>query len=353
MGGAERQICDLADGLSSRGYHVIITYILKPAIVSPRCNQVEVVWLGGGRTLRSMIKALMSLTKIIKTVKPDVVHSHMFHANILTRLTQLFSKTQRVVCTAHSNNEGGKLRMFLYRITEPLDHVFTNVSQNAVEDFKKKRATSKNKIIAVHNGIDINYFKFDKNNRDVIREQLSLSNKKVFIAIGRFHEAKDYPNLLRAFQALHLRHSDVHLLIAGDGELRNKLETYITDNSLNDNVTLLGIRNDIPGLLSAADVFVLSSAWEGFGLVVAEAMACERVVVATDCGGVAEVVGREGFLVKPQDSKCLESAMAESISLTVEQLEKMGIASRKRIVDKYSLNAVIDKWLAIYNGTYK
>lgn len=353
MGGAERQVCDLADGLSSRGHDVKVAYLLKPVLNSPYSNNVEVVWLGGASTFFSMFRALTNLIKTIKTFKPDIIHSHMFHANILARLTQAFIKSNRVVCTAHSNNEGGAFRMFLYRITESLAHVFTNVSQGAVDDFKRKKATSKNKMIAVHNGIDINYFKFYKNNRDVIREQLSLNNKKVFIAIGRFHEAKDYPNLLRAFKRLSSRYANAHLLIVGDGKLRNDIEAFIVNNSLNDRVTLLGLRNDIPELLSASDIFVLSSAWEGFGLVVAEAMACERVVVATDCGGVAEVTGGEGFLVKPHDDLELTSALSKAISLSDEKAKLIGLSERKRIIEKYSLNAVIDKWLTIYCGVLK
>ena len=104
-----------------------------------------------------------------------------------------------------------------------------------------------------------------------------------------------------------------------------------------DVVDFLGVRMDIPALMSAADVFVLSSAWEGFGLVVAEAMACERLVVATDCGGVREVVGPYGHLVPPSDSKALCGALEAALNVSEAEYKTIGDCARKRIFDNFSL----------------
>lgn len=137
--------------------------------------------------------------------------------------------------------------------------------------------------------------------------------------------------------------------IAGDGPLKDDLKQRIDELNLTDVIQFLGIRRDIPSLMSAADVFVLSSAWEGFGLVVAEAMATERVVVATDCGGVSEVVGSEGFLVEPSNSVLLMQALAEALSLSNEERTNIGINARKRIVDNYSLSANVEAYLELYS----
>lgn len=348
MGGAECQVCNLADKLASRGYQVKIAYILQPVIVQPKSENIELVWLGGKKSPLSMFKAFINLIELINKYQPDVMHSHMYHANILARLARVFTSLPRLVCTAHSNNEGGKLRMLSYRLTDSLTDIFSNVSKNAVEEFEKKKAVAVNKMIATHNGIDTDTFIFNTVSRSLIRNKYNLEDKKIFIAIGRFHEAKDYPNLLSAFNNLVQKNTAVHLLIVGDGELRFKIEQVLTDKNLTDKVTLLGIRKDVPELLSAADVFVLPSAWEGFGLVVAEAMACERVVVATDCGGVAEVLGQEGFLVPPKNSNALMLAMEKAISLSDEDTKTMGTAARKRILERYSLDSVVDNWLQIY-----
>lgn len=348
MGGAENQVVNLTEALATRGHKVTLAYILEPALVLPRSEQVKVVWLGGTKSPAGMMKAYVNLAKLIKQSKPDVVHSHMFHANILSRLVRLVSKVPRLVCTAHSNNEGGKLRMLAYRMTDRLAHEFTNVSQGAVESFERLKAAPVGRMLATHNGIDTQRFCFNPVARQQLRSELVVQHSKVFIAIGRFHEAKDYPNLLDAFSMFSRNQPDSQLLIVGDGELRPQIEQQIKALGLQTRVILLGIRKDVPELLSAADVFVLSSAWEGFGLVVAEAMAAERVVIATDSGGVAEVLGGNGFLVAPRDSEALAENMRKAIDLSDDASREYGRKSRQYIVEEFGLASVVDRWLEIY-----
>lgn len=349
MGGAEHQVCNLADNLTSRGHSVKIAYLLNPVVVKPKSEKVDLIWLGGNKSLISIFSAFIHLVKLIKKEKPDVIHSHMFHANMLSRLARIFSFTSRLVNTAHNTNEGGKLRMIAYRITDHLADVFTNVSLEAVKAFEKKKVSPIGKMIFVHNGINTDYFQFKVDSRHRIRNEYNLEKETVFIAIGRFHEQKDYPNLLNAFHQLQKNQPQTHLLIVGDGVLRTSIEHMITDKKLTEKITLLGVQENIPDLLSAADIFVLSSAWEGFGLVVAEAMACERTVVATDCGGVNEVVGEAGFLVAPKDSNGLAAALTQALQLNSEERKKLGEMARFRVMQYYGLDAATEKWLSIYS----
>ena len=348
MGGAETQTVSLADQFAARGHNVTIAYILKPAIVLPRSEKVKVFWLEGEKSAFSMAKAYVNLAKIINQFKPDVVHSHMFHANILSRLARLISRVPRLICTAHNTNEGGKLRMLAYRVTHALGDEFTNVSQEAVEAFEHKKAAPVGHMLSTHNGIDTQRLSFNPVARQQLRSELDIQQSKVFIAIGRFHEQKDYPNLLDAFSKFCRGQSSSHLLIVGDGELRPQIEQQIKNLGLQDKVSLLGIRKDVPELLSASDIFVLSSAWEGFGLVVAEAMAAERITIATNCGGVAEVMGGYGFLIPPRDSVALADSMQQSVDLSDAAASESGSKSRQHIIEKFGLDSVVDRWLKIY-----
>ena len=108
------------------------------------------------------------------------------------------------------------------------------------------------------------------------------------------------------------------------------------------------MRTDIAALLKAADAFVLSSRYEGLPLVVGEAMACEKPVVATDCGGVKEFLGGNGFLVPPQNPQALAQAMLQCMQLSEDARLQMGANSRRHIENSYSLQSVADKWLKIY-----
>ncbi|MBJ7582589.1 glycosyltransferase [Aeromonas veronii] len=348
MGGAENQVVNLADKLAERGFIVTIAYMLEPVMVEPKNENVQLVWLGGRKSVLSMLAALKNLVKLIRSNKPDVVHSHMFHANILTRVTRILAPISRLVSTAHNTNEGGNARMLAYRLTNRFSDVFTNVSTDAVLAFEQKKAVSKGKMLAVGNGINVSDFVFTDEARISIRSELGLDGKKVFIAIGRFQEQKDYPNLINALAKVILCSENCHLLIVGDGELRKVLEQQIAELELQKSVTLLGIRKDIPQLLSAADIYVMSSAWEGLPLVIAEAMAVERVMVATDCGGTSQLIRDAGYLVPPRDPDSLAKGMMSALALSAAEATELGQKARLRIVEQFSLDAAVQKWLDIY-----
>ncbi|MQT71897.1 glycosyltransferase, partial [Pseudomonas sp. FSL R10-0071] len=122
------------------------------------------------------------------------------------------------------------------------------------------------------------------------------------------------------------------LWIVGEGSERQKLTDLVIQLNLSNKITFLGVRSDVANIYNAADLYVLSSAWEGFGLVVAEAMASERVVVVTDCGGVKEVVGECGYLVPAQNSLALKNAITNALDISNAEAENMGRLARKRIV---------------------
>ncbi len=348
VGGAENQVVNLADKFAEKGFDVTIAYMLLPVMVEPKNKNVQLVWLGGTKSPFGMFTALNNLVKLIRKSKPDVVHGHMFHANVLARVSRIFAPVPRLVSTAHSKNEGGKARMLVYRLTNQLTDVFTNVSYDAVCAFEENKAVSKGKMLAVGNGIDVSYFKFSPDARMSIRNDLGLAEKKVFIAIGRLHEAKDYPNLIDAFAKVVSCTENCHLLIVGDGELRSFIEEKIAQLNLQKTVTLLGLRKDIAQLLSAADIYVMSSAWEGLPLVIAEAMSVERVMVATDCGGTAQLIGDAGYLVPPRNSSALAQGMCNALALSETAAIGLGQKSRQRVIEHFSLDSAVQKWLNIY-----
>lgn len=348
MGGAQRQVCDLADEYVKMGHQVLLISLNDDILVKPKSTEVEVAALKMSKTIMGFIKAYWQACWLIKQFKPDVVHSHMVHANLFARLLRLCSRMQKLICTAHSSNEGGRARMLAYRLTDSLCDLSTNVSQEAVDIMVKRGAVTVKRIIAMHNGIDTARFVFNEQSRVRMRAELGLTNAPLLLAVGRLTEAKDYPNLLAAFSQLPEPYKDVQLAIIGVGEEQAKLNLMVSELGLTARVHFLGLRHDVHEWMSAADVFVLSSTWEGFGLVVAEAMACERVVVATDCGGVKEVLGECGLLVPPRNSERLAGAMTYALTLNVSDSRQLGIKAKMHIQEKYSLFAIAKEWLELY-----
>jgi glycosyltransferase involved in cell wall biosynthesis len=350
VGGAERQVIDLADRFNYEGHLVKIAYLVGPVKVRPVSKQITVVSLGASKSALGFVRSVLSLTRLIRNFSPDVVHSHMVHANLLARFSRLLVSYPRLICTAHSNYEGGRVRMALYRATNFLCDEFTNVSHAAVSAFEKKKAASVGRMLMINNGVDIEKFRFSCESRFAIRNELRMGNRHLILAVGRLDESKDYPTLLRSFHALASERQDVMLVIAGDGELRNELEELVHSLGLRGRVQFVGVRNDIAALFSAADTFVLSSAWEGFGLVVAEAMACERTVVLTDCGGPPELLGGCGFVVPIKNSVALTCALQQAIELPAAEAKALGISARERIEKHYSLHSAASCWLRIYSN---
>ena len=358
MGGAERQICDLSDELCDLDNDVLIISLTGNSIVKPRNTKVEIAELNMKKTPVGLITALCECRRILKRFNPDVVHSHMIHANIFTRILRIFTKMPILVCTAHNTNEGGKWRVLAYRYTNFLADINTNVSDEAVEAFLNAGAVKSDQMITVGNGFDDKRFSFSEQARVEKRQQLNLSDDTfLYLAVGRLEEQKDYPNMLNAMvvvvkEAINSG-KKIKLGIIGQSYLELQLKQLTKDLGLDDYITFLGLQRDVECWLSAADCFVLSSEYEGFCLVTAEALLTECLVVATDCGGVKEGVGDGGFIVPPKNSAALAQAMINAMSISKQEREVIVKKGRDRIIQFYSIRAIANKWLEIYQGHYK
>lgn len=339
LGGAEKVVADLADQMVLRGHEVKIAYLTGEISVKPQSTAVELIYLGL-ESGKDFIVASRKYRQLIKQYQPDIVHAHMVHANIFARLNRIGCKIPKLICTAHNSNEGGKIRMLAYQYTDFLSDFNSNVSQEAVEAFIEKGAFTANNSVAIYNGIDLSRFKYQAERED--NETISL------LAIGRLNEQKDYPNLLNALVEVCKIFPNIHLNIAGEGELRSEIEALIEQLQLNHHVTLLGRRDDVPALMQQADFFILSSKYEGFGLVVAEAMACGTFVIATDCGGVREVMGTTGLLVSPQNSQILADAIINVIELSETEKLENNQHALQYVQQNFDLNKIIDQWENIY-----
>lgn len=350
QGGAERVVCDLADAMCKKGNEVQIVYLTGEILTLPISKKIKIIKIGLN-SIASLPKSYLKLRRVIRNFRPDVVHTHMVHANILTRLVRTTTSMNKLICTAHNSNEGGRVLMLLYRLTHSLADTTTNVSKEATLAFEHMGAVPNNGMITVYNGISLKKFHYIPEARAKLEKELGFTeNHRVILAVGRFSEQKDYPNLLYAVSILKQTvNYSFKLIVSGDGELRKPIEDLIDKLGLQDDVVLLGRRNDIPELMSAADLFVLSSKYEGFGLVVAEAMACECLVVATDCGGVAEVLNNRDFLVEPSDSIALSNKIKYALSIRTS-IKKTIIQKNKRYVqDNFSLDNIANEWVDLYN----
>jgi glycosyltransferase involved in cell wall biosynthesis len=347
LGGAEKQLCLLADKLSEHNYKIIIVALSGEVVVTPKNSAIEIINLTMNKNAFGVFNAAKKLAKIIKQTHADVVHSHMFHANIISRLARILCQRNiKLICSAHSKNEGGKARMLAYRLTDSLCDITTNVSGEALSAFIENKAFKVDKSIAVYNGIDTDLFRYNRTTRESLRQELGIKdNDIVILAVGRLTAAKDYPNLLKAFS---LMSNTYKLVIIGEGELRSEIERMITELNAENRIMLLGKIMNVEKYYSACDIFVSSSLWEGFGLVVAEAMSSERLVVGTHAGGVAEVVGDMNFIVPVSNPQALSKKIDELTHYEISDRLQIMERNRRFIVDNFSINSIVNKWIDIY-----
>ncbi|HVL07587.1 MAG TPA: glycosyltransferase [Burkholderiaceae bacterium] len=351
-GGAERQVVDLATAWQAAGHAVHIISLTGTASQFPIPEGVEVTFLHLRKQPLALLRALSAARAVVRQWQPDVVHSHMFHANLFARLLRLTSpgaSTVPLFCTAHSVHEGGWLRMMAYRLTDPACTLTTHVSAEGRARMVQSDAAPAERVVVVPNGIDTTRFAPDPASRTRLRAALGMPDTtRVLLHAGRLVPEKAQDTLLEAFAQVHAAHPATHLLVAGDGPLRAVLAQQITAAGLDDAVTLLGNRDDIPALMQAADLFVLSSRVEGMPLVVAEALASELPVVATDVSGIRLLVRDPERIVPPGEAAALATAIQRALDAPRSP------DARVAIVESFGIAAIAESWLTLYQqcGAY-
>jgi len=349
MGGAERQVLGLAARMAARG-HAVALLVLRPRQPEEWPTALEVVHLGMRRNPFSVLAAMARGRGFLVSFRPDLLHSHNFHSNFVARLLKPLVPHALVISTVHSGLEGDWMRILAYRLTDSLSVCTTAVSDAVAQRMVRQKTVPGKKCVVLANGIDTEAFTPDAGRRTQIRAQMAASGEFVWLAAGRLVQAKDYPNLLRAFALVRAPRRDALLWIAGDGATAEaaNLRSMAVALGLQDAVRWLGLRRDILALLDGADGFVLSSAWEGMPLALGEAMAMEKPVVATEVGGVGELMGETGVLTPSGNPDALAGSMIALMQKSAEDRYMLGRAARARIQSKFSMDAKADEWEALY-----
>jgi glycosyltransferase involved in cell wall biosynthesis len=333
--------------------------VLMPRLDEEWPTDLHTNYLDVCKSPGSVLKGFLRSRAFLREFRPDLVHSHCFHSNTFARLLRLFGLARLfdpsfvVLSTVHNVYEGGWSRMLAYRLTDHLSRRTVAVSHAAAERFIRLKAVPQQKCTVILNGIDVAGFAPSAERKERMRAQVGIaagSATFIWLAVGRIAPAKDYPNLLRAFAAVRTEKPHAQLWVAGDarGDQKPPLEALAKELQIDDAVRWLGLRRDMPALLDAADAFVSSSAWEGMPLAVGEAMSMAKAVVATDVGGVRELVGDPGVVVPAKNSEALAEAMLETMQQSREVLGVRGRAARERILQHFSIDATAGTWEALY-----
>ncbi|WP_243031838.1 glycosyltransferase [Thermus altitudinis] len=359
-GGAETQVFLLASGLMRRGWDVQVISLLPGGDLRGELEAagIPVMDLSMNRGMPDP-KAIWRLARALRRFRPNVLHAHMIHANLLARVVRLLVPVPVVVCTAQNTLEVGRTfrtersTHLAYRLTDFLCDLTTQVSREGYARFLEGKAVRPDKLRFVPNAVDTQRFVPNPHTGLRLREELGIERDAfVWLAVGRLEEQKDYPILFQSFSQVVPEYPRVQLLVVGQGSLEKELRQLVESLGLQTSVRFLGLRKDVPDLMNAADAFVMSSAWEGMPMVLLEAHATGLPIVATNVGGIPDVVVQErtGFLVPPKDPTALAEAMKRLMGLPLEDRLKMGSEGRAWVVSHYSLDAILNLWEALYTS---
>src|SRR6185295_17220993 len=304
MGGAEREVCHLAEEFKRRGWDVAaITMLPLTSPIADLASRGIKTFSLGMRLGVPDPRGLIRLARLLRRLRPDVVHGHMVHANLLARLSRLLAPAPVVISTIHNENEGAQWRYLAYRLTNGLSDVTTAVSRVAQLEAMRRGAAPAGRILLVPNGLSTTPYERDDAARARLRDSLELGDRFTWLAVGRLAEAKGYGDMVAAFAMTLREHPDARLLIAGVGTLDDQIRAETRRLGIEGSVRLLGLRTDVSALMQAADGFLLTSRWEGLPMVLLEAGASGLPIVATDAGGSRDAVldGVSGFVTPVGD----------------------------------------------------
>jgi glycosyltransferase involved in cell wall biosynthesis len=318
----------------------------------------EIEKLGIGVTVFSEDKwasprLFLNLIRQFKQAKVQIVHTHKYKDTILAAPAAKLSGVPYVVRTVHGLREpfpGIKaMRMNVY---EALEHTVLRCCVDSVVGVSSQVEAKYRgicKTSCIRNGIDLKESVMQRE-RQQLRLNLGVDSETCLIGtVGRLAAVKGLQYLLTAVQNLLSQHINVKLLIVGDGEMREELESQASRLGISAHAMFLGHRDDTQDLLTSMDIFVLPSLSEGVPMALLEAMAASRPIVASRVGGIPEIVtnGVEGFLVEPTDvqglvDKCLELIRSQDLA------NKMGELARKRVEQDFSATAMADQVSSLY-----
>lgn len=347
-GGGERYLELLARHLDRARFHLEVVVPAEGALrgrLEALGVPVHVAELGRLVSIR----ALGRLRALLVRLEPDLVQSHGARSNFYARLAARLARVPVHVSTVHNSLRDypvGVARKTLYqamdRLTLPLASRVLCVADALACEYGGR-------AVVIHNGVDLDEFDPASAAPERVRAELGLGKGPVVGFVGRLTPQKDPLTFVSLVGALRRDLPGLQALVVGDGPLRTVAEREAARLGLDRACRFTGARGDIPTVLGALDLFVLSSVSEGFPFVVLEAMAMERPVVATAVNGVPELVehGVTGLVVPPADEAALARA-ALDILRSPARARAMGRAARARVAERFTSGLTVDRTATLY-----
>ena len=363
QGGAETVLYRLVTAPTQRHHNVVIS-LGDADVFGPKLTDAGVpVHCLGMKGPLAFIRGVLALRRLLKSLQPGVVQTWMYHSDLVGGIIARSVGIKNVVWCIRNSGEhlhrsSLKSRVVAWvcaRLSKRVPSSIVSCAENAARRHKQWGYDA-SKFQVIPNGYEFDQWKADPALRADIRHELGVSDATVLIgAVARWNPLKDHANLLGAFAKVVKRYPEAQCVLIGHGlDTSNAaLMDLIKQFKLESNVMLLGRRDDVPRLMTALDVHVLSSNAEGFPNVVCEAMATEVACVVTDVGDAALIVGEQGVVVPPRNA----AALAQGIISVLDKLHSVEDSERRRkgrerVTRLFGLSTMVDNYDQLWQATH-
>lgn len=344
VGGLEKMVIELCRQLLARDVPVQIWCVEERGALASGAESMGITVRSLEKGLGLSPRAVFKLRGWLKKADVSLVHSHNPLAHFYAAMAVATLSGVKLIHTSHQMWMPQSWRQLAYsRASARFTDLTIGVSEAVRESATREIQVPDGASASILNGIDLTpYLSLDPPGP-------AIGEAPLIGTVGRLHPVKNHALLIDALSRLRPRHPRLSLRIVGEGEMRPALESQARSLGLSESVQLPGVRDDVNRQLADMDVFVMSSHFEGMPLVLVEAMAAARPIVATDVGGIGEMVGHEkhGLLVPPDDP----AAMAEALERILSDRSlaiSLATAARQRAASRYDSTVMTEAYLDRY-----
>lgn len=302
-------------------------------------------------------RGLLTLTRFLRARRIDILHTHLYHPTVVGLWAGVLARTPIRVVTRHYSDyhtrENRTWHVRMDRMCTRLSHAVIGVSAHTSEHLIEVEHAPKAKIHTVLNGIDFDRVRLSgPDARERIRHEFGAQDSHLLLIVARLHPEKGHEFLFKAMPAIQRRVGrPVRLLVAGRGPFEQAYREQVRSVGCGESVTFVGFRRDVADLMAAADLMVLPSVAEAFGLVLTEALYLGTPVVATRVGGIPEIVsdGMDGVLVPPADTDALTEAIVKLLN-DPEARHRLAGAASERVRRRFGFQDMVRSYESVYEG---
>jgi glycosyltransferase involved in cell wall biosynthesis len=349
LGGLERVVLDLVNQGRQLGQDVTVICLERPGILAPRVQAAGAQLLCVDKPPGIHLSTIRHIRSLLAKLRPDVVHTHqinpLFYTGPAARSLRI-----PVVHTEHGKHYAAHRRTrLLGRLAGRFAQRVFCVSDDIAQEITTHRIASPDKVEVVRNGIDTRRFQ-EPADTDSLRQSLGIPlDAPVIGTIGRLSEIKRQDLLLRAFHDLRTNIPNAHLLLVGDGPLLSELRQLATTLGLDGSIHFAGYQPEPQQFLHLMNVFTLTSRSEGMPLVILEAWAAGVPIVASDAGGLPELIqhGQTGLLFPSGDVQALATAIGQMLT-DPAYARTMAEAGLRRVESTYHARHMAETYHARY-----